>query len=274
MLIRYLIKRLLVSIPVLLVVSFSVFMVIQLPKGSFLDARIERMQSEGEVDEVEIENLRKQYHFDRPLPVQYVYWIGNFVRGDLGRSFEDNTPVIDVLKKYVPVTAAISLFTILFTWSIAVPFGIFAAVKKNTLWDYLLTFIGLAGLATPAFVIALVFQVMMKNWWKGYDPTGLVSESLRDLPWYSLAVIRDVAAHLLVPVVILGIAGTAGMIRIMRANVIDELKKQSVLCARARGLHPARGVQRCPARGASIRRWWCCATLSGWPSTRSCRTSA
>lgn len=250
MLIRYIIKRILVSIPVLLVISFSVFMVIQLPEGSFLDAKIEQMQSEGQVDMTQIENLRKQYHFDRPLPVQYVYWIGNFVRGDLGKSFEDSTPVIDKLKKFVPVTMAISLFTILFTWAIAVPFGIFAAVKKNTLWDYVLTFVGLAGLATPAFVIALVFQVMMKNWWKGYDPTGLVSESLRDMPWYSLAVIRDVATHLLVPVVILGIAGTAGMIRIMRANVIDELKKQYVLCARARGLHPALVVLRYPVRVA------------------------
>jgi peptide/nickel transport system permease protein len=250
MLIRYIIKRLFVSIPVLLVISFSVFMVIQLPEGSFLDAKIEQMEKEGGRDDVQIENLRKQYHFDRPLTVQYVYWIGNFVRGNLGKSFEDGTPVIEKLKKLVPVTAAISLFTILLTWSIAVPFGIFAAVKKNTVWDYLLTFIGLAAMATPGFVIALVFQVMMKNWWPGFDPTGLVSESLKDLPWYSPAVIRDVATHLFVPVFILGIAGTAGMIRIMRANVIDELKKQYVLCARARGLHPALVVLRYPVRVA------------------------
>ena len=250
MLIRYVIKRIVVSIPVLLTISFAVFMIIQLPPGSYLDTRIEQMQREGQVDMVEIESLRERYHFDRPETVQYVYWIKGFLTGDMGKSFEDGTDVTEILKKYLPVTAAISIFTILFTWSIAIPFGIFAAVKKNTVWDYVLTFIGLAAMATPSFVVALVFQVAMQSWWPEFDPTGLISTNLSGLPWYAPAVIFDLLKHLFVPVFILGVQGTAGMIRIMRANVIDELRKQYVLCARARGLHPALVVLRYPVRVA------------------------
>ena len=250
MLIRYLIKRMLVAIPVLLVISFIVFMIIQLPPGSFLDNEIAKMQQEGQRDEAKIEGLRQQYHFDRPKTVQYLYWIKGFVRGDLGKSFVDGTPVVDTLIQLVPLTAAISLFTIMFTWSIAIPFGIFAAVKKNTVWDYVLTFTGLTAMAMPAFVIALIFMVLMKNWFPGYDPTGLVSARVADLHWYEWPYLKDLGMHLAVPILILGIGGTAGMIRIMRANVIDELRKQYVLCARARGLHPALVILRYPVRVA------------------------
>lgn len=250
MLIRYLIKRMLIAIPVLLVISFSVFMMIQLPPGSFLDTEIARMQQEGQVDETKIEGLRQQYHFDRSKTEQYVYWIWGFVHGDLGKSFVDGTPVIDTMYQLIPLTAAISIFTILFTWSIAIPFGIFAAVKKNTIWDYTLTFTGLTAMAMPSFVIALVFMVLMKNWFPGYDPTGLISARVADLPWYNTEYLKDLGMHLSVPILILGIGGTAGMIRILRANVVDELRKQYVLCARARGLHPALVVLRYPVRVA------------------------
>ena len=249
MLRRYVIKRLLIAIPVLLVISFVVFLVIELPPGSFLDSRIEAMQKEGEVDWVEIEALRDRYHFDRPLIIQYYHWITGFVRGDLGKSFEDDAEVSEVLADLLPVTIAISVCTLLFTWAIAVPFGIIAAVKRNTVWDYILTFIGLAAMATPAFVIALVFQVILQALWPGFDPTGLMSRQFVGQP-LTMAAVWDVAAHLLVPILILGVGGTAGMIRILRANVIDELKKQYVLCARARGLHPALVILRYPVRVA------------------------
>lgn len=249
MLIRYIFKRLLIAIPTLFVISFVVFMVIQLPPGSFLDSRVEMMQKEGEVDWAEIEALRRQYHFDRPVIVQYVYWIGNFMRGELGKSFANDTDVTEILAEFLPVTATISIFTILFTWAVAIPFGVIAAVKKNTIWDYLLTFIGLAAMATPAFVIALIFQVIMNRIWPNFDPTGLISRQFVGQAW-SWAKFVDLLKHLWVPVFILGIAGTAGMIRILRANIIDELRKQYVLCARARGLHPALVVIRYPFRVA------------------------
>jgi peptide/nickel transport system permease protein len=260
MLIRYIIKRILVAIPVLLVISFSVFMMIQLPAGSFLDAKIDQMQREGTYDPVELKNLQDQYRFDDPLPVQYVVWITNFVQGDLGDRFETNEKVINVLARYVPTTIAISLCTILFTWSIAIPFGIIAAVKKNTFWDYLLTFIGLTAMATPSFVIALVFMVFMQRYAPNFDPTGLISSQYIDAPWFSYSEfgwtlvngdkILDLMKHIWIPVVILGVGGTAGMIRILRANIVDELKKQYVLCARARGLHPVLVVVRYPLRVA------------------------
>ena len=249
MLRRYLIKRLFIAIPTLLIISFSVFMVIQMPPGSYLDSRIEAMKMEGQVDWAEIEALRAEYHFDRPLLVQYFYWIGGFVTGDLGKSFADDSEVSAIIAQYLPVTAAISVFTILFTWAIAIPFGVIAAVKRNTAWDYFLTFIGLAALATPGFVIALVFQVIMQQLWPNFDPTGLFNPAYEGQPW-SFAKFFDLLRHLWVPVVILGVAGTAGMIRLLRANVIDELRKQYVLCARARGVHPALVVVRYPMRVA------------------------
>lgn len=249
MLTRYIIKRLLVAIPTLLIISFGVFMVIQLPPGSYLDSKVEAMQKEGEVDWAEIEALRAQYHFDRPVLVQYGYWIVGFVQGDLGKSFDTDAEVTQILGELLPVTMAISFFTIIFTWSIAIPFGIIAAVKKNTIWDYLLTFIGLAAMSIPGFVTALVFQVVMQKWWPTFDPTGLISRQFQNEPW-SIAKFVDLLKHLWVPVFILGVAGTAGMIRILRANVIDELRKQYVLCARARGLHPILVVLRYPLRVA------------------------
>jgi len=249
MLTRYIIKRLLIAVPTLLLISFCVFVMIELPPGSFLDARIEQMQQEGQVDWAEIESLRDRYHFDAPLTTRYVHWIWGFAHWDLGKSFATDTEVREILADLLPVTMAISIFTLLFTWSIAIPFGIIAAVNKNSVWDYTLTFIGLAAMATPAFVIAIVFQVVMQKIWPDFDPTGLISAEYAGQPW-GLAKFADLLKHLWVPVFILGVAGTAGMIRILRANVIDELRKQYVLCARARGLHPALVVLRYPVRVA------------------------
>ena len=261
MLIRYIIKRLLVMIPMLLVISFVVFMMIQLPPGSYLDAKIEQMQRTNTYDPVEIEQLNQRYHIDRPLIEQYFYWITNFFRGDLGDSFETQTKVTSILAKVLPPTIAISLCTICLTYFIAIPFGIIAAVKKNTIWDYLLTFTGLAAMATPGFILALLFMVFMQEKIDPtFDPTGLISPQYLNQPWagfgqfglafFNWAKIADLMKHIWIPVVILGVGGTAGMIRILRANIIDELRKQYVLCARARGLHPALVILRYPLRVA------------------------
>ncbi|MDF3129584.1 ABC transporter permease [Kiritimatiellaeota bacterium B1221] len=249
MMIRYILQRIMIAIPTLLVISFVVFFLIQLPPGSFLDAKIAAMELEGGVDMAEIETLKNTYHFDRPMIVQYYYWITGFVTGDMGKSFETDVEVTRTLAELVPVTAAISLFTILFTWSLAIPFGIIAAVKRNSPLDYSLTFIGLTAMATPAFIIALIFQVVMQSLWPQFDPTGLISREYVNVPW-SMAKFADLLKHLWVPVFILGVGGTAGMIRILRANVIDELKKQYVLCARARGMHPVKVILKYPVRVA------------------------
>jgi peptide/nickel transport system permease protein len=249
MLARYLLKRILIAIPILAAISLSVFMIIQLPPGSYLDARMEQMKQQGQVDMTEINQLRERYHMDAPKIVQYWYWITGFVVGDWGQSFEYGVEVTQILKEELPTTMAITLFTILFTWSIAIPFGILAAVKRNTIWDYTLTFIGLVAMATPSFVIALVFMVIMQWIWPTFDPTGLFSSEFSGKPW-TWAKFADLMKHVWVPIFLLGVAGTAGMIRILRANVIDELRKQYVLAARARGLHPALVVLRYPVRVA------------------------
>jgi len=261
MLMRYILKRLLVMIPMLLVISFFVFMIIQLPPGSYLDAKMEQMRRTNAFDPTEIENLEQRYHISDPLVVQYFFWITRFVQGDLGESFETQTEVTTILAKVLPVTIAISVCTILFTYVIAVPFGIIAAVKKNTIWDYLLTFFGLAAMATPGFVLALVFMVGMQQWVDpSFDPTGLISAEYLNQDWFGFSQfgwsavnwpkMGDLMKHIWIPVVIVGVSGTAGMIRILRANIVDELRKQYVLCARARGLHPAVVVLRYPLRVA------------------------
>lgn len=249
MMLRFLLHRILIAVPTLLFISLVIFYIIQLPPGSFLDSKIATMELEGAVDMAEIEMLRNTYHFDRPFIVQYYYWISGFITGDMGKSFETDVEVTRTLAELVPVTAAISIFTILFTWSLAIPFGIIAAVKRNTPLDYMLTFVGLTAMATPAFIIALVFQVVMQIFWPQFDPTGLISREFANEAW-SMAKFVDLLKHLWVPVFILGVGGTAGMIRILRANVIDELKKQYVLCARARGLHPVKVIMKYPVRVA------------------------
>jgi len=250
MLIRYVFKRILISVPVLVLISFIVFMVIQLPPGSFIENKIDQMRREGTFDPVELEQLRERYRIDDPPLVQYGTWLWHFVQGDFGDSFETETPVKRILAMYTLPTVAISLVTILLTWAIAIPFGIIAAVKQNTVWDYLLTFIGLAARATPTFMLAIIFMVIMRVYDPTFDPTGLISPQFMDRPWLFLPKIVDLLKHIWIPVVILGVGGTAGTIRILRANLIDELRKQYVLCARARGLHPLLVVLRYPVRVA------------------------
>lgn len=249
MLARYLLKRVLIAIPILLIISFCVFMIIHLPPGSYLDARIEQMKQQGQVDWNEIESLKQRYHFDRPKILQYYYWILGFVQLDWGRSFEYDVEVMQILREELPATMAISIFTLLLTWSIAIPFGILAAVKRNTFWDYFLTFTGLVAMATPSFLLALIFMVIMQYSSPNFDPTGLFSSQYSGQLW-TWGKFVDMLKHVWVPIFILGVAGTAGMIRILRANVIDELRKQYVLAARARGLHPALVVLRYPVRVA------------------------
>ena len=249
MLIRYILRRLLIAIPTLLVISLIIFLVIQLPPGNFLDYRLEQMQKEGQVDPAEIQALHDRYHFDEPILVRYVYWMRGFVTGDLGKSFETDAEVTQILADLLPPTIAISVCSILLTWIVAFPFGIIAATRRNTGWDYSLTFLGLVAMATPPFILALVFQVVMQHFSPNFDPTGLVSQQYQGHPW-SFGKVLDLLMHLWVPVVILGVAGTASMIRILRANLIDELKKQYVLCAMARGVHPVVAILRYPLRVA------------------------
>lgn len=247
-LMKYIFKRLVIAVPTLLVISFMVFMIIQLPPGSFLDTKLETMEMNGVVDQRELDELEKTYHISSPIYVQYFYWIGGFMIGDLGEDFETGQKVTDIMATLLPATALLSFCTILLTWMVAIPAGVIAAIEKNKPGDYIITFVGLIAMATPNFIAALIFQVWIQTIDPSFNPSGLYSPEYEDVSWWSLAKWFDVAKHLAVPTFVISISGTAGMIRLLRTNLIDELKKQYVLCARARGVHPAVVVMRYPFR--------------------------
>ncbi len=246
---RYIIHRLLLMIPTLLVISLIVFTIIQLPPGDYLESYIAELQSQGEsVDPQKIAFLRQHYGLDRPFHEQYVYWILGLVQGDFGYSFEYDLPVTQVVGDRLVLTVLVSFVTIVFTWIIAFPIGIYSATHQYSWGDYGLTFLGFLGLATPNFLLALV-MLYFANVWFGTSIGGLMDPVYIDQPW-SWDKAMSVLEHLWIPVVVIGTSGTAGMIRRLRANLLDELQKQYVVTGRAKGLPPSRLLTKYPLRMA------------------------
>lgn len=245
----YLLRRLIVMVPTLLMISFFVFAIIQAPPGDYLTTYIAELQSQGEaVDQGKIDFLRRQYGLDRPFLEQYLLWAGNLLQGNLGYSFEYGLPVNQVVGDRLSLTVVVSFATILFIWVVSFPIGIYSAVRQYSLGDYTLTFLGFLGLATPSFLFALVL-LYFANVQFGTSIGGLMDPVFIDQPW-SWAKLRSVLAHLWVPVIVIGTSGTAGMIRRLRANLLDELQKQYVVTGRAKGLPPGRLLWKYPLRMA------------------------
>lgn len=245
----YVLRRLLMMIPTLFVISILVFIIIQLPPGDYLESHIAELQSQGEsVDPQKIEFLREEYGLDKPLWQQYLSWATGLLRGDYGYSFEYELPVKEVVGDRMFLTVLISLITIVFTWIIAFPIGIYSATHQYSWGDYGLTFLGFIGLATPNFLLALVMLYLANNWF-GTSIGGLMDPTYIDQPW-SWEKVKSVLAHLWIPVVVIGTSGTAGMIRRLRANLLDELRKQYVTTGRAKGLKPFKLVMKYPLRMA------------------------
>jgi peptide/nickel transport system permease protein len=245
----YLLRRLLVMVPTLLVISFLVFAIIQAPPGDYLSTYMAELQSQGEaVDQAKIDFLRHQYGLDRSFLEQYAVWVGNLVQGDLGYSFEYGLPVNQVVGDRLALTIVVSVATIVFIWLVSFPIGIYSAVRQYSVGDYALTFLGFLGLATPSFLLALVL-LYFANVKFGISIGGLMDPSFADAPW-SWAKARSVLAHLWVPVIVIGTSGTAGMIRRLRANLLDELQKQYVVTGRAKGLSPTKLLWKYPLRMA------------------------
>jgi len=245
----YIVRRLFLMIPTILAISAIVFVIIQLPPGDYFTTVINEIQSRGEsVDKEKLEFLKSQYGFDKPLYVQYFHWVGGMLEGDFGYSFEHDQPVTDVVGDRLLLTFIVSLTTIIFTWAIAFPIGVYSAVKQYSVGDYSLTFIGFIGLATPNFLLALILQYFAHIW---FDVSigGLMDPIYVDQPWTwekSLSVMQ----HIWIPVLVIGTAGTASMIRRLRANLLDELSKPYVITARAKGLPPLRALLKYPLRSA------------------------
>jgi len=246
---RYIIHRFLMMIPTLLVISLICFVIIQLPPGDYLESYIAELESQGEtVDETKIQFLRQEYGLDKSMSEQYLYWVFGMVQGDFGYSFEYDLPVSDVVGDRLILTIVVSVVTIIFTWIIAFPIGIYSATHQYSWGDYGLTFLGFLGLATPNFLLALV-MLYFANVYFGTSIGGLMDPEYIDAPW-TWGKAMSVLEHLWIPVVVIGTSGTAGMIRRLRANLLDELQKPYVTTGRAKGLPPGRLLRKYPLRMA------------------------
>ena len=241
-------KRLLWMVPSLVVVSFLAFVLIQLPPGDYVTSYIATLAASNEVvDQNTAADLRARFGLDQPMIVQYFKWISGIVlRGDFGISFEWQQPVGDLIWERMALTLVLTFSTLLATWGIALPIGIFSAVKKYSIGDYIVTFLSFLGLAIPSFLLALVLMYVAAVEY-GQEVGGLFSEQYLTAPW-SIAKMIDLAKHLWIPVIILAVSGTASLIRVMRANMLDELHKPYVTTARAKGLSEFHLLLKYPVR--------------------------
>lgn len=245
--IGYIARRILYMIPTLLAISVISFAIIELPPGDYLSAYLANLASSGtQATQDQIASLRQLYGLDQPVYIRYFKWMWRLVQGDLGISFEWNRPVADLIWGRLLLTFAISLCTIIFIWLVAFPIGVYSAVKKYSILDYFFTALSFIGLGLPNFMIALVLLWLAFTYW-GVALTGLFSPEYADAPW-SMGKFIDLLKHIWVPVIILGVGGTAGLIRTMRANLLDELSKPYVVSARANGLSEWQLLLKYPVR--------------------------
>lgn len=246
---RYIAHRIMVMIPTLLAISVLVFIIIQLPPGDYLTTMINEAVASGmDVDKAKVEFLRAQYGLDKPMWEQYLIWLFGMLQGDFGYSFEYELPVSEVVGDRLYLSFLLSFSTILFTWAMAFPIGVYSAVNQYSWGDHGLTFIGFLGLATPNFLLALVMMYLAKVHF-GISIGGLMDPKYLDQP-FSYDKFISVLQHLWVPVIVIGTSGTAGMIRRLRANLLDELQKHYVVTGRAKGLTPRRLLIKYPLRMA------------------------
>jgi peptide/nickel transport system permease protein len=247
--IAYTVRRLLLALVTVWAISVLSFVIIQLPPGDFVDAYISRLSASGSVVSAEeAQSLRQLYGLDRPIYVQYGKWISRVVEGDFGESMEWMRPVTEVIGDRIWMTMIVSVGAIILTWGIALPIGIYSAVRQYSLGDYVFTTLGFIGLAVPNFLLALIVMYLSFKYLDA-NVGGLFTAENDLAPW-SWAKVWDLLKHLPLPAFILAVAGTAQLIRIMRANLLDELRKPYVVTARAKGLSETRVILKYPVRAA------------------------
>jgi peptide/nickel transport system permease protein len=264
---RYILRRLVLLPLLLFVFSVVVFAIVQAPPGDFLTSYMATLASSGSsVSAEQFDALRREYGLDRPIHVQYWKWMANVLRGNLGLSLEYQRPNTELIGERLLLTVVLALFSFVFTWLVAIPVGIYSATHQRSSVDYVITALNYVGVATPNFMLALVLMWTAFSYF-GISVTGLFSPEFVEARW-SLARVVDLAKHLWLPTVVLGVAGTARLTRVMRANLLDELNKPYVTTARAKGLSEWRLVVRYPARLAlnplvSTIGWYLPALFSG-----------
>ncbi len=254
----YFVQRVMIMIPTLLVISIITFVIIQLPPGDYLTNMIEELKARGDTAALEkIEFLRKEYGLDRPMLEQYAIWLGvwpgangfsGLLQGDLGWSFEFQRPVDEVVGDRLLLSFVLNFTTILFVYAVSFPIGVYTAVRQYSIGDHAMTFLGYIGLATPNFLLALILLYLAKKYF-GVSIGGLMDDQFIGEPM-SWPKFVSICEHLVVPVIVIGTSGTAGMIRRLRANLLDELQKQYVVTARAKGLRSSRVLIKYPLRMA------------------------
>lgn len=244
----YIARRASYMVVTVLLVSMVAFTLIQLPPGDFVTTLINELEAQGTVVDAELAgNLRAQYGLDRPVYVQYFRWIGGILGdGDFGYSFAYLRPVSALIWERFALTVSVTLTAMVFTWVVAIPIGILSAVKQYSVFDYIATVLGFLGLAIPNFMFALVLMWVSFDFF-GVNVTGLFSPEFQNVPW-SFAKFLNFLSHVWVPMVIIGTAGTAGLIRTLRANLLDELRKPYVTTARSKGLKFRRVLLKYPVR--------------------------
>ena len=244
---QYILKRLLLLPFLLFIFSIIAFVLIQAPPGDFLTSYIAELAASGSsMERAQIDALRALYGLDQPLHIQYFKWISRLVVGDLGISLDWQKPISELIGERMGLTLALGLGTFLFTWAVAIPIGVLSATRKYSFFDYFFTVFNYIGIATPTFMTALVLMWIAFKYY-GISITGLFSPEYLDAPW-SWDRFVDLLKHLWLPVVILGLDGTARLARVMRANLLDELKKPYMEMARAKGLSEWKLIWKYPVR--------------------------
>ena len=236
-------------LPTLFAISVLSFIIIQLPPGDYLSSLIENMRARGiQVEAEQIRALERQYGLDLPVTMQYFKWVWNLLQGDMGRSFQWNEPVTKLIGERLVLTVSISLLTLIITYVVAIPIGIYSATHQYSVGDYTFTIFGFVGLATPNFLLALILMFLFYKYF-GWSVGGLFSPDYQLASW-SFAKVVDLLKHLPIPLIVIGTAGTAGMIRVMRGSLLDELQRQYVVTARSKGLKEGRVLVKYPIRVA------------------------
>lgn len=243
----YLIRRITYGIVTIFAVSVLSFLIIQLPPGDYVTSYIAALEAQGDdVSAEEAETLRAYFGLGQPPYVQYGKWIYQIAQGNLGLSFQYRVPVTEVIGERMLLTIILALGSVVFVWITAIPIGIFSAVRQYSIQDYIATTLGFIGLAVPDFLLALVMMYLAWDWW-GFSIGGLFSQEYAAAPW-SMGRVADLLQHMIIPIIVLGTAGTASLIRITRANLLDELRKPYVVTARAKGMTEWQLIMKYPVR--------------------------
>jgi ABC-type dipeptide/oligopeptide/nickel transport system permease component len=256
----FVLKRALLMIPTMLLISVVVYTVIQMPPSDFLSTKIAELEMLGDDSaKAQIEDKKKLFRYDQPVVANYFWWLGlrwfttfdpadkGLLQGNLGRSMEDNRLVNDLVGDRILLTLVLTFSTLLFTWAAALAIGIYSAARQYTLWDHFFSFLAFIGMCVPNFLLALLL-VYASDKWFGVTATGLFSPEFATVKGWSAAKAADLLRHIWLPVAVLGVGGTAGMMRVMRGNLLDELRKPYVTTARAKGLRPFRLLMKYPVR--------------------------